>query len=146
MAVTWDHYTWQQEMPLDLAKLRAVEQAWGIRFPQDYVDCVLTNQGKSPSPGCFAYGGDSSSVVNSLLHYESSPNWDNIEESQRSMSLTDPPAGVYVFAEDPSGNRICFDYRAGGRPSVVMLDYNAEEENTLVPVANSFTALLEMLY
>jgi SMI1 / KNR4 family (SUKH-1) len=142
----WIFYTWQHEMPLDPAKLQAVESRWGIRFPRDYVDCVLRHQGKSPSPDTYRYGDGESSVVNSLLHFENSPNWYNIEAAQRAMQMTGPPCDIYVFAEDPMGNLICFDYRAGGEPAVVLLDYNAAEENTFVPLAPSFSAFLDQLY
>ena len=57
------------------------------------------------------------------------------------------PEGLFVFASDPAGNCICFDYRrSASAPSVVLLDYERDAENAVVPVADSFTALLDKLH
>lgn len=146
MAIRWNPYNFPQERPLDLAKLRAVEQAWGVRFPQDYVDCVLANQGKSPEPAGFEFGDGYETALNDLYHYEASPADSNIVRCQEAMARADVPPGIYAFAGDPAGNPICFDFRASPTaPRVVLLDYERAQENALVPVAASFTELLDKL-
>ena len=62
MAISWDPYVWPQALPLTLNKLRAAEQRLGVRFPQDYVDCVLQHQGQTPEPCTFSYGDGYSRV------------------------------------------------------------------------------------
>lgn len=146
MDVTWNHYVWPADLPLDLAKLRAVEQAWGIRFPQDYVDCVRVNQGKTPEPASFAFGDGYETSLNELFHFEPSPAGSNIVQNQERLAMGGVPEGVYTFASDPAGNRLCFDYRASASaPAIVLLDYERDEENALVPVAASFSELLAKL-
>ena len=143
MAITWNHYTWPQDLPLDMAKLRAVEKAWGITFPQDYVDCVRDNQGKTPEPASFEFGDGFETSLNDLYHFEPSPSGSNIVENQKRMQMGDVPERIFVFAGDPAGNRICFDYRqSNSAPKVVILDYEVDPEHALVPVADSFTELI----
>lgn len=146
MALTWNPYVWPADMPLDLAKLRAVEQSWGIRFPQDYVDCVRLNQGKTPEPASFEFGDGYETSLNELFHFEPSPAGSNIVANQERMAMGGVPERVFTFAGDPAGNRLCFDYRhSDSAPSIVLLDYERDEENALVPVAESFGELLSRL-
>lgn len=147
MAIIWEHYLWSQDMPLDMTKLEAVEHAWGIQFPQDYKDCIAVNQGKTPNPNEFSFGDGYATVFNHLYHFERHPSNSNIVESQRSLQMGELPANVYVFACDPAGNSICFDYReSDSQPNVVLWHHDAEPEVELVHVADSFTAFLEQLY
>jgi hypothetical protein len=60
--------------------------------------------------------------------------------------MGDIPAGIYVFASDPAGNRLCFDYRTSATaPAIVILHYDNPVEAALIPVAENFTALLALL-
>ncbi len=146
MDIRWHHYTWPQDRPLDLAALRAVESAWGIRFPGDYVDCVRQHQGKTPEPASFAFGDGFETSLNDLCHFEPSPADSNILRSQEAMQRAGAPEGLFIFATDPAGNPLCFDYRqSASAPGVVLLDYEAEAEQAVAPVASSFSALLERL-
>lgn len=147
MALRWNHYAWPQDKPLDLARLREVERAWGISFPPDYVDCIREHQGKTPEPAGFETVDGTQTSLNDLYHFEPSPSDSNIVKSQEAMQRGGVPEGLFVFASDPAGNCICFDYRrSASAPSVVLLDYERDAENAVVPVADSFTALLDKLH
>jgi hypothetical protein len=146
MAIRWRHYNFPQDRPLDPVKLRAAEQVLGVRFPQDYVDCVSQHQGKSPEPARFEFGDSYETVLNDLYHFEASPADSNIVASQGALARARVPVGIVAFAVDPAGNPICFDFRASGMaPGVVLLDYERARENAIVLVAASFTELLEKL-
>jgi hypothetical protein len=146
MAIRWHHYNFAQDRPLDPARLRAAEQVLGVRFPQDYVDCVSQHQGKSPEPANFEFGDGYETALNDLYHFEASPADSNIVESQGALARARVPAGIVAFAGDPAGNPICFDFRASATaPGVVLLDYERAPENAIVPVAASFTELLDKL-
>jgi cell wall assembly regulator SMI1 len=147
MAISWQPYVWPQALPLTLAKLRAAEQRLGVRFPQDFVDCVLQHQGETPEPCTFDYGDGYSSVLNELYHFEDSPSASSQAAAQKSLEIGGVPAGVVAIAGDPAGNHLCLDFRADPQaPIVVMLDYEAGGDNPLVPVAKTFTELLAQLH
>ena len=88
--------------PITRNQVAQVEAAWAIQFPEDNIECVLENSGRSPDPDVFDLG-DSAEV----FHPES-PTFilNNFEWIQDRLV-----AGVYPFADDPFGNMICFDYR-----------------------------------
>jgi cell wall assembly regulator SMI1 len=146
MAISWDPFVWPQTLPLTMDKLRAAETRLGVRFPQDYVDCVLHHQGQTPEPCTFDFGDGYSSVFNVLYHYEVSPSTSSQQAAQESLAVGGVPAGVVAIAGDPAGNHLCLDFRANAAaPTIVLLDYEAAGENPLVPVADSFSELLARL-
>ena len=146
MAIRWNAYLWPQMRPLSLDRLRAAERRLGVRLPQDYVDCVLQHQGETPEPAIFDYGQGFRSVFNELYHFEERPSSSSQRLAQQSLDFGAVPAGIVAFAGDPAGNHLCFDFRADpGAPRVVIVDYEAGGNNPLLPVAENFTALLEML-
>jgi hypothetical protein len=61
------------------------------------------------------------------------------------------PDGVFTIASEPGGCYFCFDFRADpDRPRVVFWDHDRADETNrdeaLVPIADSFTQFLELLY
>ncbi len=146
MAVHWTPYVWPHALPLEPDRLRAAEQRLGVRFPQDYVDCVLQHQGQTPEPATFRYGEGGSTVFNELYHFEDSPATSSQRAAQESLETAGLPAGLVPFAGDPAGNHMCFDFREHAQtPTVVMLDHDAAGEDMLKSVAASFSELLEKL-
>lgn len=145
-SVTWE---WT-EAPVDRRIIAEVEEAWGIRFPDDYVHCAMENHGGRPTPACFKAPVWGESVFCDLLSFnDNSP--DSIVERYEGMKDALPP-GVYPFADDPFGNHLCFDYRGRpeGEPVVVFWDHEGMEpgrpEAALHYVCGSFTELLDSLY
>lgn len=146
MAISWEPYVWPQALPLKLNKLRSAEQRLGVRFPQDYVDCVLRHQGQTPETFTFTYGDGYRTVLNELYHFELGPRTSSQQAAQKSLGMGGVPAGVVAIAGDPAGNHLCLDFRADpAAPTVVILDYEAGDDNPLVPVAATFTELLSNL-
>jgi SMI1-KNR4 cell-wall len=147
--IIWSNYVWQREMPpLDLAKLHAVETAWGITFPADYIECVRVNQGKSPEPSIFSFGEGFETVLNHLYHFNDEPKDSSILTCQESLSAGGIwPDHLIVFACDPGGNQICFDYGLSkSQPSVAIIDHDTGPEGSYTPVAKNFSGFLDMLH
>ena len=141
--------------PIDRSAITEVEQAWGIRFPEDYVKCVLENHGGNPRPNGVRVG-QGSAVFNSLLNFNPPHPWrattpDRMVDYYSNLIAQNLlPNDVYPFAFDPAGNYFAFDYRnSASAPSIVFLEHELEtEEGYLydVPVAESFTEMLDNMF
>ncbi len=143
--IRWEPYCWPEARPLSSGRLHAFAASRGIAFPKDFTDCILENQGMTPTPCEFPFGDGYSTVLNNLLHFEDAPKSDSVSFQQESLETSDAPAGLIVFAIDPAGSPICFDFRRdAGVPSVVIFDHeqNADEP---VFIASGFTAFLALL-
>jgi hypothetical protein len=143
--LTWDFATG----PLDRAEIKALESEWGVKFPEDYVQCVLKNDGGSPSLMVFDFPGHPEAVFNNLLSFhdpEAEYDSDGIRETYRAVRRR-LPEGVYPIAGDPFGNLICFDYRdSTDAPEVVFWDHEAPKKRAISRICATFTELLESLY
>lgn len=142
--LNWDF----QEGKIAVAGLEEIQKTLSIRFPDDYVQCAIENNGGTPDKEGFNVSGRGPAVFNYLLsfHKESSIYIIDIYESVRDRLCQ----GVIPIADDPFGNLICFDFReSASNPPIVFWDHEVESLNpdsALFPVCQSFTALLEMLY
>lgn len=59
----------------------------------------------------------------------------------------DMPDEVVIFAHDPAGNFLCFDYNQliDGYPAIIFWDHEVEGGNAK-KICNTFTELLHMLH
>lgn len=143
------------DAPVDRVAVTVVEEAWGVRFPEDYVQCVLLNGGGSPDPCCFAVG-EAEEVFDTLLNFQGPHPWKAVSENRivdYYATMTRQgllPERVYPFAYDPGGNYLSFDYRTPAQePSVVFLaheELDADGHFRAYPVCTSFTHLLDSLH
>lgn len=148
----------------DLKVIKSVEQLLAVKFPDDYIQCILNNHGGQPEPSRFNFGDKDATSFGELLTFDTAHRnyilkiFNSIKEML--------PDGVIPFANDPGGNYICFDYNEkGNNPVIVFLDHElsfteddlTEEELADKPlneyqrlaityVCNNFTELLSMLY
>ncbi len=100
----------------------------------------------TPEPCTFRFSAGFTSVFNVLLHFDADTTTDRISDLQDILRDSDAPRGLHVFATDPAGNLICFDFRdRPDAPVVVILDHEGDV-NAPIPVAASFTAFLAMLH
>ncbi|MDM5186248.1 SMI1/KNR4 family protein [Bacillus sp. DX4.1] len=159
------HIEWDN--PDKLVSMECVQEVAkkiGVHFPQDYIKCVLENNGASVEPEAFDVKGIER-VFGSLLSYDEN-RIENILKVYENYKGT-LPSNVIPFAIDPSGNLICFDYKNQKEdPIVVFWEHEgawekealmeregitaeeAEEvarENVFY-VANTFTELLNKLH
>ncbi|WP_342477174.1 SMI1/KNR4 family protein [Paenibacillus sp. FSL H7-0350] len=124
-----------------------VEEALSILLPPDYVSCVLLKNGGQPVPDTFDFEGKKEVVFNSLIDLNIRGNRNVLEVHNRLKDRL--PENVFPFADDPFGNYLCFDYRAGNQPSIVFWDHEQSEGGAnpeVCFVCNSFSELVDKLY
>ena len=143
--LTWDFTTGR----LERVEIEALESEWGVKFPNDYVQCVLLNDGGSPSRMAFDFPGRPGAVFNNLLSFHDAEAEDDAEgmrETYRAVRRR-LPEGVYPIARDPFGNLICFDSREDAdSPEVVFWNHEAPKKRAISRICRTFTDLLNSLY
>lgn len=137
---------WKYTNPIDISYIRKTEELLGIRFPEDYVQCVLENNGGTPKPQEFDVEGRRfPAVFEHLLDHD--PNSKSYIVEFCPDYIDHLPDGIYPFAGDPFGNFICFDYRSDkDNPSIVFWDHEKPDNKNVFPVCRTFTELLNKLY
>jgi hypothetical protein len=137
--------------PVGRDRVREIEGRLGINFPDDYVACVMKNQGASPSRDTLNFGGKREKVFDSLLSVTKHGDEEDaytIEEALEDVGDR-LPEDVVPFGTDPFGNLYAFDFRTESPPAVVYWDNEKAEANpqrSILHVADSFTEFLGMLY
>jgi hypothetical protein len=136
--------------PVDRSVIAAVEAAWGIRFPEDYVECARENHGGHPTNRkCFDFRGRKGAVFSDLLSFVAEGEKTTIVEMYNCVKDR-LPAGVFPFAGDPFGNLLCFDYRkTPEQPTIAFWNHEVafdDPERAVRYVCDTFTQLLNKLY
>ncbi|HDR7393896.1 SMI1/KNR4 family protein [Bacillus toyonensis] len=141
--ITWFNVS---EKKLTDEQIQQLEQYFGIKFPNDFIECVKKYDGGYPTPDTFDIPGQDEDSFNNLLTLD----------SERKSSILQTYEGikerlvdkVYPFGRDSFGNFLCFDYRNNPQsPTVVFWDHEVEEmEEAIFPVCTSFTELLNSLH
>ncbi|MBJ8056120.1 SMI1/KNR4 family protein [Bacillus cereus] len=115
-----------------------VAQKMSVHFPQDYIECVLENNGASVEPEAFDVKGIER-VFGSLLSYDEN-RIENILKVYENYKGT-IPSNVIPFAIDPSGNLICFDYKNHEEnPIVVFWEHEDAWEKEALMESKGITA------
>lgn len=151
-SVQWEPFSGPASRPLPEHILRGAELLLGVNLPSDYWQCVQIHHGCCPNPDCFRtesqgqpwYG--SLGVLLSLDPYAR----ENVFDAIHGLSLDDQlPRWVIPIAADGGGNYLCLDYRTeAGRanPKVVFWFHEVGGEEGIMPVAETFSGLLGILY
>jgi hypothetical protein len=137
---------WFKGSPIDESLIRETESVFGIKFPLDYIDCVLENNGGTPIPNSFDFPDRKGAVfVRLLSHKKDSPS--NIVKVYN-WCKRDLMDNIYPFAESAFGNYICFNYRdSQERPTIVFYEHEKPSRKTAIsPICNTFTELIGKLY
>lgn len=130
---------------VDEKTISEIEKSFGIKFPQDYKECVLQNNGGCPKPDNFDFSDENEggAVFNNLLSFTGDFNIEVVYE----FSKESLPNGIIPFARDPFGNLLCFDYRQDkNKPGIVFFDHEEQGEDSIELICNTFTELLDKLY
>ena len=145
MSIEWLFCSEQEATLKDVVE---VEKKFGIKFPIDYIDCILENHEGYPSLNVFDYGKVKGAVFNHLLSFNQQE-VDYLVQVRENIKdrLIDR---VYPFADTPGGDYLCFDYRTNEEnPPIVYWDHELayeDSEEGLFFVTNTFTELLSKLY
>lgn len=124
------------------------EDILSVKFPKEYVQIIMKNDGGYPNPNRFDLDG-SEEIFNNLLSFDEE-DISNILDVYNDVKdrLIEK---VIPFAEDPFGNLICFDYRNNNneQPKVVFWKHEKafnDKENAITFICNTFTEFLNMLH
>ncbi|MCS1351696.1 SMI1/KNR4 family protein [Mechercharimyces sp. CAU 1602] len=145
---------WEHTKPVSLETIYAVERKVGFKFPQDFIDCASRNNGGMPEPHVFDLGSVKEKVFGALFDFnDSGKNFSVYEAYETAIEEHGLPTELFPFADDPSGDFFCFDYRSleNGEPIIVLYDHEREydpenEKDSLRKVANSLSEFLSMMY
>ena len=142
--IKWD----RKLVPVNEEIIHDVENKLGIKFPDDYIHCVIENHGARPIPKVYDIGDKKGKVFGFLLSYDKNDDYYFIDEYNALKEILS--IGVIPFADDPIGNNICFDYREDkDNPVVVYWDHEIAANNpekAIIYICDNFTDLLEKLY
>jgi cell wall assembly regulator SMI1 len=144
--------TWKRcEPPADDAAIKQVEQSIGVRFPSDFLEVMRVCQGGTPIERMrFDYQhpriGSVGSGLGILLNFIPGDS-SNILEVMKDLSYdAQLPEKVIPFADDGGGDMMCLDYRDDpGYPKVVYWAHEESKDESIFPLARSFTEFLDML-
>ncbi|WP_040214614.1 SMI1/KNR4 family protein [Clostridium polynesiense] len=131
---------------IEMSTISNVENTFGVKFPKDYVEIIMKNDGGYPKPNRFNLNG-SEEVFNNLLSFDEEDSSNMIDTyNDVKDRLVEK---VIPFAEDPFGNLICFDYRTNNQPRIVFWEHEKafnNKESATSYLCDSFTELLLMLH
>ncbi|MGG4444939.1 SMI1/KNR4 family protein [Brevibacillus sp. HB1.4B] len=151
---------------IDIQDIEEVEAALGVRFPKDFVECMLENNEGCPVPCVFDYEEGEGKVFHTFYSLSSKVGSYYILTAHEDLKDC-VPDGVIPIGYDAAGNYICFDYSNGkhAEPIVVFVHhefliteedlYEGEIEeksleewqrDAISPVAETFTEFLSKLY
>ncbi|MFD1426797.1 cell wall assembly regulator SMI1 [Kroppenstedtia sanguinis] len=134
--------------PISEEVLREKEQKLGIQLPEDFRKVFVENHGGIPFPSCYYLDGCSMSFGQLLTLMEGEEELEFLEANtdihREEIGMSE---NVIIFATDPAGNYLCFDYNQlnDGYPAIIFWDHEVEGGNA-EKICNTFTELLDMLH
>ena len=135
--------------PIDEEEIQDIERKLGVKLPRDFIECVKKYHGGHPLVNEFTYTdiylGPVGSCFGQLFSFDSG-DMENIIQNNE-VPPEDFPEGLVMFGYDGGGGYICFDYRTTKTaPSVVFWISDAPSADEIIPLADTFTGFVEMLY
>lgn len=139
------------ELTLTEADIRRFEEEVGVKLPQDYLECLLKNNGGVPRPADFkhkALGEDVVNCVTGFFPLRAKPGRRDLREAWRE-ARQELPQGFLPFGRDLGGELLCLCLKPEDYGSVHRSDGFVEDIGCPVMMhrlANSFSTFLEMLF
>lgn len=124
-----------------------VEEKLDLKFPKSFNECVVNNNGAQPEKNIFDLNNEKGKIFGSLLDFDLNAD-ENIVSIYKDLKNRIPNK-IVPFADDPSGNYICFDYRKKDEPEIVFWDHELAEENpkkSISYIADNFEEFINKLY
>ena len=148
--IEWEEYLAEDQpfpLPTD-ADVAALERYLGRVLPDDYKDVLKAHQGQTPEPGGIPIG-KGGSVFGCLFHAFLSGSDMSYSVAANTKRMEKWGFKNYVaFTDDTGNSHFCFDYNASPtNPPIVFIDgdFEVTDPRSIIPIANSFTELLNML-
>jgi hypothetical protein len=116
--------------PVTRETIERAAKELGVKFPLDYIECVMVNNGAHVSPELFEVEGKEK-VFGTLITYDKDDD-EFIVNVFKDYSDT-LPKKVIPFAFDPGGNLICFDYKDNEeKPVIVFWNHEGAAEKAIL--------------
>jgi hypothetical protein len=136
---------WKWSTPINFKKIDLVEQKLGLKFPMDYRNFVVHNNGGFPSKKNFDMPFKKGLILNNLINLQEGENSPSILETIASMHEIMPkkliPIGV-----SPFGDLICLNYNFGVPKIYYMFHELDNDRKTRVEfIADSFEQFINIL-
>ncbi|HAU15491.1 MAG: hypothetical protein CMK83_13705 [Pseudomonadales bacterium] len=146
MTITWNHYLWDEDHHVDPASIRYLEDELDIIFPQDYLDAVVSNDGKTPSPSVLSINGRTTGIDVLFLIEGGEPEESSTIRSNLEYIEDDVPEKIIPIMGTGGASVIAFDYRLSNRnPKVVFVNADKEGEDAITEISANFTDFLSLL-
>ena len=144
--LSWKYY----DEDLSDSDIKAVEEELGVKFPNDYIECIKKYHGGAPEKDCFTFDsvkyGEMGSCLGVLLRLDQKKE-ENILDTMKNLN-DQLPKKIIPFGDDGGGDFMCFDYRdikEEQSPKVVYWHHELNTEESISYLAQSFTEFIKML-
>lgn len=131
------------QTPVSEDDLSSVRRSISQTLPNDFRDWLLKHNGVAPAPSDLSLEDGRILVINCFVSFSR-------DDSSNVVSILETlsgrlPDGLIPIAEDHGGNYVCFKYTpTTSSPDVVLwLHEEADPKHAIVPIASSFTELIE---
>jgi len=126
-------------------EIENVEKYFGVKFPVNYIECVLENNGGYPSHRIFFANGREEGINDFLCVVD-----DEYGIIKTAQNISDRlESGLVPFARDTGGNYTCFDYRDNvSSPSIVFWEHEKAflgTDDSIVKISDSFAQFMNSL-
>lgn len=140
---------WEYGNSIDAGAIEAFEHEFGVVLPQSLKTIAHSHDGSVPHPARIAFpdvrrsSGYDIVGLGQLYRFvgKAGAGW-SIADANRAYGDEFP--GLIFFSEAPNGWGFALDYRVGAaEPAIVLVKFDVDDGDAIVPVAKSFEALLE---
>jgi len=126
---------------IDEKDLENVEISLGVKFPADFKNVILENNGASPEKMIFDTKDSKERIAEYLLSFSKNDKDYIIDSYNYIMDRLDKK--LVPIIKDPFGNYICFDFSKEDTQDLYFWNH---ENDTLEYISKTFTQFLDKLY
>ncbi|MFD1435988.1 SMI1/KNR4 family protein [Kroppenstedtia eburnea] len=134
------------EGPVNEKAVTQTEELLGVRLPDDFKKIAVENDCGIPHPGRYDLNGGVM-VFGQLFSMDPNRDGNIVEVTRTGRSEHGMLNSIVVFADDPAGNFLCFDYSQlnDGYPAIIFWDHEIEGGDP-EKICNTFTQLFDMFH
>lgn len=134
------------EDPVEEKAVKKTEELLGVSLPDDFKTIASKNDCGIPRPGRYYLNGGVM-VFGQLFSLDSNRDSNIVEVTRIGRSEHGMSDSIIVFADDPAGNFLCFDYGQlhDGYPTIIFWDHEIEGGDP-EKICNTFTELINMFH